>query len=148
VDDLHVLLTGPARGYVRRELARLGIPYRHMYAKDRAELARAYRALDVYVVASRQEGGPKGILESMASGVPLVTTRVGQAQEVAVDGENALVVEVDDVDAIAGAVVRLRDRTLATSLVAPGRTTAERYLYERLDPLWGALLAQLVERDG
>ena len=148
VDDLHVLLTGPARGYVRRELARLGVPYRHVYAKDRAELARAYRALDVYVVASRQEGGPKGILESMASGVPLVTTRVGQAQEIAADGENALVVDVDDGDAIAGAIVRLRDEALATSLVAPGRTTAERYAYERLDPLWGALLAQLVERDG
>ena len=148
VDDLHVLLTGPARGYVRRELARLGVPYRHVYAKDRAELARAYRALDVYVVASRQEGGPKGVLESMASGVPLVTTRVGQAQEIAADGENALVVDVDDGDAIAGAIVRLRDEALATSLVAPGRTTAERYAYERLDPLWGALLAQLVERDG
>jgi len=148
VDDLHVLLTGPARGYVRRELARLGVPYRHVYAKDRAELARAYRALDVYVVASRQEGGPKGVLESMASGVPLVTTRVGQAQEIAVDGENALVVDVDDVDGIADAIVRLRDGALANSLAAPGRTTAERYAYERLDPLWGALLAQLVERDG
>ena len=148
VDDLHVLLTGPARGYVRRELARLGVPYRHVYAKDRAELARAYQALDVYVVASRQEGGPKGILESMASGVPLVTTRVGQAQEIAADGENALVVDVDDVDAIADAIGRLHDEALANSLVAPGRTTAERYAYERLDPLWGALLAQLVERDG
>ena len=117
-------------------------------ANDRAELARAYQALDVYVVASRQEGGPKGVLESMASGVPLVTTRVGQAQEIAVDRENALVVDVDDADALADAIVRLRDETLATSLVAAGRTTAERYAYERLDPLWGSLLTRLVERDG
>jgi glycosyltransferase involved in cell wall biosynthesis len=148
VGDLHVLLTGPARGYVRRELTRVGVPHRHVYAKDRAELARAYQALDVYVVASRQEGGPKGVLESMASGVPLVTTRVGQAQEIAVDRENALVVDVDDADALADAIVRLRDETLATSLVAAGRTTAERYAYERLDPLWGSLLTRLVERDG
>jgi len=147
-DDLHVLLTGPARGYVRRELDRLGVPHRHVYAKDRDELARAYQALDVYVVASRQEGGPKGVLEAMASGVPLVTTRVGQAQEIAVDGENALVVDVDDADALAGAIVRLRDPALAISLVAPGRTAAERNAYEGLDPLWGPLLAQLVERDG
>ncbi len=78
--ELFVLLTGPARGYVRRELERLAIPYRHVFAKDRAELARAYHALDVYVVASRQEGGPKAVLEALASGVPLVTTRVGQAR--------------------------------------------------------------------
>ena len=148
VDALHVLLTGPARGYVRRELTRLGVPYRHVLAKDRTELARAYQALDAYVVASRQEGGPKGVLESMASGVPLVTTRVGQAQEIAVDGENALVVDVDDVAAIADAVVRLRDDTLARALAAPARRTAERYAYERLDPLWGSLLAPLVEHDG
>ena len=41
--------------------------------------ARAYHAVDVCLVTSRQEGGPKAVLESMAAGVPLVTTRVGQA---------------------------------------------------------------------
>ncbi len=149
VSDLQVLLTGPARGHVRGELARRGIPHRHVLAKDRTELGRAYHALDAYVVASRQEGGPKGVLESMASGIPLVTTRVGQAQEIAFDRENALVVEVDDADAIAHAVVRLRtDAALGGALVASGRTTAERYAYERLDPAWDALLRQLVARDG
>jgi glycosyltransferase involved in cell wall biosynthesis len=149
VDDLHVLLTGPARGYVRRELDRIGIPHTHVLARDRAELACAYHALDVYVVASRQEGGPKGVLESMASGVPLVTTRVGQAQEIAVDGQNALVVDVDDADAIAHAVARIRgDRALTASLVATGRATVECYAYERLDPAWDGLLRQLVARDG
>jgi glycosyltransferase involved in cell wall biosynthesis len=146
---LHVLLTGPARGYVRRELDRLGIPHTHVLAKDRAELARAYRALDVYVVASRQEGGPKGALESLASGVPLVTTRVGQAQEIVVDGESALVVDVDDPEAIAHAVARIRDDTaLAATLTAAGRVTAERYAYERLDPAWDGLLRRLVTHGG
>ena len=148
VDDLYVLLTGPARGFVRRELERLGIAYTHVLARDRAELARAYHALDVYVVASRQEGGPKAALESMASGVPLVTTRVGQAQEIAVDGESALVVDVEDSEAIAHAVVRVRgDRALAASLVTAGRVTAERFGYERLDPAWDVLVRELVTGD-
>jgi glycosyltransferase involved in cell wall biosynthesis len=149
VDELHVLLTGPARGYVRRELDRLGIPYTHVLAKDRSGLARAYQALDVYVVASRQEGGPKGVLESMASGIPLVTTRVGQAQEIAADGASALVIDVDDPEAIARAVLRVRDdRALAAALVTAGRATAEQYTNERLDSAWDALLRQLLERDG
>jgi glycosyltransferase involved in cell wall biosynthesis len=61
VPELHVLLTGPARGYVRCELERLGIPYRHVLARTRAELGRAYHALDLYLVPSRQEGsgGPR-----------------------------------------------------------------------------------------
>ena len=149
VGGLHVLLTGPARGYVRSELTRRGISNRHVLAKDRTELARAYQALDVYVVASRQEGGPKGVLESLASGVPLVTTRVGQAEEIVADGQSALVVDVDDAEAIAGAVLRLRDDTeLATSLAAVGRVTAQGYAYVQLDPAWDALLAHLVTTDG
>jgi glycosyltransferase involved in cell wall biosynthesis len=149
MDRLHVLLTGPARGYVRSELTRRDIPYRHVLAKDRTELARAYQALDVYVVASRQEGGPKGALESLASGVPLVTTRVGQAQEIVADGRNALVVDVDDPEAIAAAVARLHDdRELGESLAAAGRVTAEGYAYTRLDTAWDALLAGLGARNG
>jgi glycosyltransferase involved in cell wall biosynthesis len=149
VDDLVVLLTGPARGYVRGALDRRGIAYRHALAGDRAELARAYQALDAYVVASRQEGGPKGVLESMGSGVPLVTTPVGQARELAVDGENALVVDVDDEEGIARALVRLRaDRALSESIATAGRATAERYTHERLDPLWDAPLRALVTHDG
>src|SRR5262249_25572139 len=77
--ELQVLLAGPARGYVRRELERVGIPFDHELVRTRADLAAAYHALDLYVVAARQEGGPKSVLESMAAGVPLVTTRVGQA---------------------------------------------------------------------
>ena len=134
---------------MRSELTRRGIPHRHVLAKNRTELARAYQTLDVYVVASRQEGGPKGVLESLASGIPLVTTRVGQAQEIVADGRNALVVEVDEPEATAAAVLRVRDDTeLARSLTAVGRVTAEGYAYAKLDPAWDTLLAQLVTSDG
>jgi glycosyltransferase involved in cell wall biosynthesis len=147
--ELVVLLTGPARGYVRRELERLGIPYRHLIAQSRGELARAYHALDVYVVPSRQEGGPKGVLEAMAAGVPLVSTRVGQAPDLVESGANGFLVDVEDTEAIAEAVLRVRDdRALAAVLSAAGRTTAEQYAYERLDPAWKPLLDVLVSREG
>ena len=56
-----MLLTGPARGYVRRELERLGDPARARAARRRATSSRrAYHALDVCLVTSRQEGGPEG----------------------------------------------------------------------------------------
>lgn len=141
IPELHVLLTGPARGYVRRELERRSIPYRHVLARTRGELGRAYCALDVYLVPSRQEGGPKAVLEAMASGVPLVTTRVGQAQEIVSDGRNGLLVDVDDPDALAAAALRVHDDgALGAALRAEGRTTAEGYALERLDQQWGELL--------
>ena len=63
LERLVVLLTGPARGYVRAELERRGVPYLHRLLPDRDGLTTAYHALDAYVVASRQEGGPKSVLE-------------------------------------------------------------------------------------
>ena len=147
IPELAVLLTGPARGYVLGELARLGIPCMHVVAGSRAELARAYHALDAYVVGSRQEGGPKAALESMAAGVPLVSTRVGQAQELVDDGSNGLLCDVEDVEALAAAALRVADDALLRErLRAGGRTTAERYALERLDPLWEELLDGFVER--
>ncbi|HXG77333.1 MAG TPA: glycosyltransferase family 4 protein, partial [Gaiellaceae bacterium] len=144
--ELHVLLTGPARGYVRRELARLGVPARHVLARSREELARAYHALDAYLVASRQEGGPKAALESLATGVPLVSTRVGQAQELVADGESGLLCPVEDAAALADALARVReDAELGARLRAAGRATAERHDHERLDPLWAELLDGFVE---
>jgi glycosyltransferase involved in cell wall biosynthesis len=146
--ELFVLLTGPARGYVRRELERLGIPYVHLVARSRLELAQAYHALDVCVVASRQEGGPKAVLESMAAGVPLVTTRVGQAQEIVEDGVNGRLVNVEDAEAIAAAVLQLQERGLGlAATTTAGRDTAERYAYVALDERWAVLLDGFVERS-
>ena len=81
------------------------------------------------------------MLESMATGVPLVTTRVGQAQELVVDGRNGLLADVDDVEALADAVVRVReDAALAEALRKAGRATAEANAEARLDDRWAALL--------
>lgn len=147
VPELHVLLTGPARGYVRGELERLGIPYRHVLARTRTELGRAYHALDVYLVTSRQEGGPKAVLEAMATGVPLVTTRVGQAQELVEDGGNGILVDVEDAEGLAAQATRIHvDAELAGSLRDAARATAERYALERLDADWAALLEGFVSR--
>jgi glycosyltransferase involved in cell wall biosynthesis len=104
-------------------------------------LPGAYHALDAYVVASRQEGGPKSILESMASGVPFVTTAVGQATDLVRDGVNGLVAAVEDDEALAAAVLRVRDdAALVPALRAAGRRTAEATSHAALAPRWQALL--------
>jgi glycosyltransferase involved in cell wall biosynthesis len=144
--DLSVLLTGPARGYVRRELDRLGVRHRHLLLSTREELGLAYHEVDVCLVTSRQEGGPKAALEAMASGVPFVSTRVGQAAELVRDGENGFLADVDDVDALAAAVERVHDDgELRLGLRAAGRATAEAHAEERLDPLWAQLLEGFVD---
>lgn len=79
------MLTGPARGYVKQGLDRLGIPFVHRYVQNHADLVECYHALDLYFVTSREEGGPMGLMESMASGVPVVSARVGMASDLILD---------------------------------------------------------------
>jgi glycosyltransferase involved in cell wall biosynthesis len=149
VPDLVVLLTGPARGYVRQGLADRGVRFVHRRLEGRSGLAAAYHALDACVVASRQEGGPKSILESMATGVPLVTTRVGQATDLVRDGENGLVVEIDDAEGLADGLVRVRDdAALVARLREAGRRTAQETSHAALAPRWEELLDGFAERAG
>jgi glycosyltransferase involved in cell wall biosynthesis len=144
-----VLLTGPARGYVRLELERRGVPFVHRLLPTRDDLTTAYHALDAYVVASRQEGGPKSILESMAAGVPLVTTRAGQAPDLVVDGENGILTEVGDHAALAAGLVQIHaDVAFASRLREAGRRTAMENSHERLALRWEALLEGFAERPG
>jgi glycosyltransferase involved in cell wall biosynthesis len=138
--ELVVLLTGPARGYVCDELRRREIPFVHVNAAGLDEVARAYHALDLYVVSSRQEGGPKAVLESFATGVPLVSTRVGQGQELVEHDVNGAMVEVDDAAALAAWGLRVRDDSaLRARWRSAGRPVAEANAYQELDPLWAEL---------
>lgn len=138
IPELHVLLSGPARGFVKMGLEDANIPYTHVYLKDYPNVAKLFQALDLYIIASRQEGGPKAILESMSSGVPLVTTRVGQAMDLVKHRENAFMTEVEDVEALASfalQVYRSGDDVL-TPMLQAGRITAEKNSYESQTPLW------------
>lgn len=131
--DPFVLLTGPSRGYVMRELRTRGIEYKHIYPKQFAELPSIYHALDVYLIASRVEGGPKALLEGWASGVPVVSTRVGMVPDIARDGETVLLADVEDANTLANLIERLHgDPTLAKQLTTQARGEVASYLWNTI----------------
>lgn len=99
--SVFVLLTGPARGYVKAGLEAHGIPYAHRYVPTHGDLAACYHALDLYLISSREEGGPMGLMESMASGVPVVSTAVGMAPDLIEDGVTGGLAESEAVEALA-----------------------------------------------
>jgi glycosyltransferase involved in cell wall biosynthesis len=146
IPGLMVLLTGPARGFVKNGLDQLGIPYRHSQLERYEDVARCYHALDAYVVASRQEGGPKAILESMASGVPLVTTRVGQAIDLVLHGMNGWMSASEDVDHLAAGLLSVHlDPSRWWTIVKHGRDTAEENSYGNQLSLWRTFFKGFVE---
>ncbi len=100
---IYILLTGPARGYVKKRLTEAKIPFAHYYLKNYPDIVKYYQALDLYIVASRVEGGPKAILECMACGIPLVTTDVGLASDIITsDNKIAKIAKTGGVEEIVG----------------------------------------------
>jgi glycosyltransferase involved in cell wall biosynthesis len=123
-----VLLTGPARGYVKKQLTRLKIDYRHIYAVNINEIAHLYQTLDLYLISSRLEGGPKSIVECLASGVPLVSTRVGMAPDVICDGVSGFLSASENAKALTQNLRRLIDDfALRKSFIINGLKTVKKY---------------------
>lgn len=93
IPNLKVLLAGPRRHWLRRELDRWNIPFAfsgQILAQDdfsvnvlpRGELNRLYAALDTVVISSRWEGGPYSALEGLFAGRPVISTAVGMAADI------------------------------------------------------------------
>lgn len=139
--ELFVLLTGPARGYVKKRLEEAGIPYLHQFLNDPDDVAEYYKAIDLYITTARQEGGPKSILESLASGVPLVTTKVGMAPDIIEDGINGLLCEVEGVDDIVAKSIRIiEDVALRERMIGKGLDIVRQFDWRNIAQRYGQSL--------
>lgn len=126
IPGLFVLLTGPSRGYVKRELERLGVPYRHDFLDNYHDIVDYYRALDVYLISSRVEGGPKAMAESWATGIPLVTTDMGMPADYVKNGVNGFICDKEDTQCLASGILNLYTEKEKTSkMIAHGFTSVK-----------------------
>ena len=116
-------------------------------ALNHAEAIELMREADVIVSASRDEAMPTvTILEAMGLGKALITTIVGGALEVLVEGENALLVRPEAPDALAAAIRRLiEDPALAGELGEKARETyEENFTMERFGDEFRQLIAEVM----
>jgi glycosyltransferase involved in cell wall biosynthesis len=115
---------GPALAALRRDTAAAGLAGHVLlvgYLDRRTALLDCYRAADAFVFASRTETQGLVLLESLALGVPVVSTAMLGTKEVLHEAEGAIVVE-EDVTAFAAAVTRvLREPELRSRLSRAGR---------------------------
>jgi len=143
-------------GAERQELeslgASLGVAHRVRFLgwKSSEELPELYRCMDVLALPSRDEGMPNVVLEAMATGLPVVATKVAGTEELVHDGETGLIVPPEDHQALAEALRRaVTDRETRTSMGAAGRTLVEaRYTWRRVAEEYLALAESCVARDG
>jgi glycosyltransferase involved in cell wall biosynthesis len=122
--DVQVVFAGEGveRASLEQLSARLGIRDRVVFLGFRTDIPRLLAACDVVVLPTLREAFGLALLEGMAAGRPVVSTRVGGPEEIIVDDESGLLVPPRNPEALAAAIRRiLEDRSLALRLARGGR---------------------------
>jgi glycosyltransferase involved in cell wall biosynthesis len=105
---LCVVGDGVRRAALSETAARLGLDGSVVWAGQRADAKRLPKAFDVGVICSDFEGLPVAALETLAAGVPMVSTAVGTMPAILSNGAG-LTVPVRDDAALADAIRRFMD---------------------------------------
>ena len=146
---IRVVIVGD--GELREELqaraGALGLSDAVVFAGWRRDLVSVYGDLDVVVISSDNEGTPASLIEAMATGCPVVATRVGGVPDLIADGETGRLVPPGDREALAGALLALFREPEHTTQMAElaRRRVLQRHPADRLiadvDGLYRELLA-------
>jgi glycosyltransferase involved in cell wall biosynthesis len=125
--ELEIRGGGPLESELRAQAQRLGVPAHFPGPVAPGELGAVYAAADVLALVSSYEPFGVTLREGAAAGLPLLASRrAGAVGDIAVEGENALVIEPGARDQIAEALRRLvREPELRERLAAgSGAVTA------------------------
>lgn len=127
VPDVHVLIVGdgPERQGLERLVAVGGLTASVHFAGYRTDVADVLRAADVFVLPTLFDAQPTAIMEAMAAGLPVVSTRITGIPDLIDDGVHGTLVPADDRAALANALIALlEDPVWARSLGRAGRERA------------------------
>jgi len=148
--ELELCGTGPLDVELSALAEQLEVPLRlHGYVAPN-ELPGLYRSADVLALVSTYEPFGVTVREAAAAGLPLIcSVRAGAAGDVAVDGENALLVDPTDRRAIATALGRVvRDGDLRARLAAGSLAVTERHPLEADADAFERAVLRAAERAG
>lgn len=150
-DDLHLLIVGggECRPEIEARAARSQAASRIHFTGWVEDLREAYAAIDVLALTSFNEGMPVAVMEAMAAGVPVVSTRAGGVIDLIVSGENGLLVDDFDPATLAAALDReladaaLRERLAQRAKADVGARHSDDAHVGALERLYETLLAHV-----
>lgn len=101
---------GPERACLQAQARRLGLERHCLFAGLRQDVPQILPALDLFALPSLSEALGIAAIEALASGVPVVASRVGGVPEVVVSGETGLLIPHGNAHQLAEAILRVAAR--------------------------------------
>ena len=137
---------GPERGGLEDLAAELGVADRIFFLGYRSDIPELLAACDVFALPSLYEGSSLAVLEAMAAGRAVVSSKIGGTDELIEDGENGILLTPGDDEGLAAALGRLLgDEDLRRRLGAAARRRVEadftpEAMRDRILAIYGQLL--------
>jgi L-malate glycosyltransferase len=137
---------GPLRAQLERQAQEAGLAAAVTFAGFVSDVDSVYRAADLFVFPSLQEGAGSSLLRAMAFGLPVLALARGGVAELIEDGRNGILVANASAEALARAAKgMLGDRELRESLsLAAREAVASRYSADRMVDDTARLFEELV----
>ncbi len=124
---------GPLLEVARTLVDGVGLSDRIRLLGQRSDNADLLRAMDVFVLSSREEGLGSALIEAMACSLPVVGTNAGGIPEIVENGRNGFLVPREDPAALAAVLLRLAaDPDLRAGLAQSSYEMSRRYSIDRM----------------
>ena len=149
--DARLVLVGDGwqRAEVEAEIAQRGLGDRAHLLGLRRDVPELLRAFDVFVLSSSREGLPRTLMQAMAAGLPIVSTRVGGVPDAVMDGENGWLIEVGDAEGLGERLIRLaEDPAQARRMGERGAAMVDEFSAQRMVERLGELYERLAREAG
>jgi glycosyltransferase involved in cell wall biosynthesis len=125
---LEIAGDGPLRSELEQLAKNLGLDRHVRFLGEVRDIAALLSRASLFVLPSNSEGISLTLLEAMARGLPIVTTKVGGNVEVVIHGETGLLVPPASPPALAGAILKiLGDSSKSQLMGRAGRRRVEAF---------------------
>lgn len=125
---------GPLRAMLTQRVSSLALEHSFEFAGERHDVPALLSTSDVFVLPSRSEASPNGVIEAMAAGLPIVASRVGGIPELVESGVSGVLIDPDRPATLADALIDVIERPAwARSLGRAARDRAvQRHGFDRM----------------